>query len=166
MADCMLAILRRNTASSMAVADTVDDAECGVRGSRRRSGARVNAALTGIRSAPATLPPSRISRIRRSSNATASMSSARSDSLQATLYSRPSSHTSSVTELDADGARVVIRALRTVGFLHARLAGAAQSRGDAPLGPWPCPPHSFDGFGQSRKQRIQSLRRFRDPLRQ
>ena len=67
------------------------------RRSRSSSCAMLSAAITAMRSVPLTLPASRISRMRRSSSATASGSSSRSPSLHATLNSRPRIEMSSVT---------------------------------------------------------------------
>src|SRR5947207_4915719 len=65
---------------------------------RNNSCAMLSAAITAMRSLPATFAESLISRIRWSRNCTASSSSSRSASLHATRYSWPRIDTSSVSE--------------------------------------------------------------------
>src|ERR1700681_4098454 len=65
---------------------------------RSNSCAMLSPAITAMRSVPLIFAESRISRIRRSTNCTACSNSSRSDSRQATRYSRPRMETSSVIE--------------------------------------------------------------------
>src|SRR5213593_3023084 len=73
---------------------------------RSTSCAILSAAITAMRSVPATFPESRISRIRWSRNCTACSNSSRSDSLHATRYSRPRIDTSRVSERSSTGSLV------------------------------------------------------------
>src|SRR5450755_2886493 len=65
---------------------------------RSNSCAMLSPAMTAMRSVPVIFPESRISRMRRSTNCTARSNSSRSDSRQATRYSRPRMETSRVIE--------------------------------------------------------------------
>src|SRR5215472_13738499 len=131
MAVCIAEILRCNDALSKAAVPPDAAAPAFARSS---SCAMFSAAITAMRSVPAILPESRISRMRLSRNCTACCSSSRSLSLQATRYSRPRITTSSMIERSSMGISISVG--RLWQLLHERIqagAGRRHARGERAL---------------------------------